>query len=115
MPLVPSPPFQIKQGDTLPNIYFKFYEADGTTPLDLTAATNVRIVIRNKASKALLFKKVCTIDDALNGEGYYDWTTGDTSAFGNYEFEFEITWNSGDIQTIPVSGYFDLVIVDDVG
>ena len=45
-------------------------------------------------------------------------TTGiavDTATNGNWEYEFEITWLDGNIQTVPSDSYLDLIIVDDIG
>jgi hypothetical protein len=107
--------FTIKQGDTLPNLPFQFFKPDKVTPLDLTNITTVSIVIRTKDTLTLLFKKPCTISSAVDGKGYYDWDTGDTDSVGAFQYEFEIHWASGDIQTIPVDTYFDLVVIDDIG
>jgi hypothetical protein len=109
--------FSIKQGDTVPNIPFQVFQPDGVTPANLTGAT-VRIVVRTKGGNnatPVLFKKPCVLTSAATGVGYYDWETGDTSAAGAFEYEFEITYGDGEIQTVPVDSYLDLVIVDDIG
>lgn len=106
--------FTIKQNDTLPNLYFQLFQADKVTPLNVTGAT-IAIAVRGVSDGLLLFKSPCVLDDAANGLGYYDWAVADTATAGNFQYEFEITWASGDVQTVPVEGYFDLVIVDDIG
>lgn len=114
--------FRIKQNDTLPNLPFQIFKPDGTTPQDLTDATSVNIVVRTKGAApnaAPAFKKPCTLlDQAVaenEGWGFYDWVAADTAVAGNFEYEFEIVWSDGEIQTVPVDSYLDLVIVDDIG
>jgi hypothetical protein len=107
--------FKIKQGDTRPNLPWQIFQSDGVTPLSLAAATSVSIVVRPKAGGAMTFKSACSILDAAQGSGIYDWSTGDTATSGDFHYEFEILWNNGDVQTVPVDGYFDLVVVDDIG
>lgn len=109
--------FRIKQGDTVPNIPFQVFEPDGVTPANLTGAT-VRIVVRTKGGSNAtppLFKKPCVLTTPADGIGHYDWDEGDTDIGGNFEYEFEITFGDGNIQTVPVDSYLDLVIVDDIG
>ena len=107
--------FTMKQNDTRPNLPVQFFQADGTTPLDLTTATSVSIVIRQKGQQAVKLKRAITITDAAGGEGEFDWQTGDTDTVGDFEYEFEILWNNGDIQTVPAFGYLELSIIDDIG
>jgi hypothetical protein len=107
--------FKMKQGDTRPNLPFQMFQPDKVTPLSLAAATSVSIAVRPKNDVTMTFKKACVITDVDLGTGYYDWDVGDTAIAGNFQYEFEIVWNNGDIQTVPVDGYFDLVIVDDIG
>lgn len=111
-------PFLIKQNDTLPWLQFQFREADNVTPLDLTLADTVYIVVRptgQDPDDPPTFKKPCVVDNALTGTGHFVWTQADTATVGQYDYEFEITWDSGGIQTIPVDGYLDLRVIDDIG
>jgi hypothetical protein len=104
----------MKQGDLRPNLPFQLFQADGVTPLDVSTATSVSIVVRAKGG-ALKFKAECDLTDAAEGEGIYDWVEGDTDTAGAFEYEFEILWNDGSPQTVPVDKYLDLTIVDDIG
>lgn len=106
--------FKIKQNDTLPNLPFQIFEPDGSTPLDLTNADDVFLCVRTTATSEELFKNRVVIDDASNGICYYAWSAADTRTPGNYQYEFEIQWSDGNIQTVPVDTYLDLVIIDDV-
>lgn len=107
--------FVIKRGDTLPNLPFQIFQPDGITPQSLAAATAINIVVAKKTDNSLAFKKPCTITDAPNGIGIYNWDPVDTATAGDFKYEFEITWNTGDIQTVPVDASFDLTIGADLG
>lgn len=107
--------FKIKQGDTRPNLPFQIFQPDQVTPLDLSAVDTISIVVRPKSGGVMTFKKECTITDVALGKGIYDWETGDTATVGDFQYELEILWVNGDVQTVPVDGYFDLVVVDDIG
>jgi hypothetical protein len=109
--------FIIKQNDTLPYLYFQFFEPDAVTPLDLTGAA-VSLVMRKvgavpEAAPAL--KKACVVSSPLEGIGYYQWDAADTAESGDFEYEFEIVWGDGGVQTIPADAYFKLTVVDDIG
>jgi hypothetical protein len=110
--------FMIKRGDLRPNLPFQLLHSDGVTPLDLTSVISVSLVLAskpNQTSAPFAFKKACVIADAPNGNGYYEWASGDTNIEGAYQYEFEIIWADSDPQTVPVDSYFDLIIVDDLG
>lgn len=105
--------FTIKQNDLRPNLPFQLFQADGVTPLNLTAATSVSLAVRSKGG-AVKFKKACTLVTPASGLGYYDWADDDTDTAGQFEYEFEILWNDGSPQTVPVDKYLELTIVDDI-
>ena len=113
--------FKMKQNDTLPMLPFRILQPDGVTPQDLTLATSVSMVVRVKGSAPTappLFKKPCTMlaqSGGNIGRGYYNWDPADTATAGAFEYELEIIWNDGEIQTVPADSYLDLVIVDDIG
>lgn len=114
--------FKIKQNDTLPNLPFRILQPDGLTGQDLTDVESISMVVRTKGSNpasAPLFKKPCTILDQgipINvGWGFYAWEAADTAAAGSFEYEFEIIWNDGAVQTVPADSYLDLTIFDDIG
>ena len=114
--------FKIKQNDTLPLLPFQILKPDGVTPQDLSAVEEINMVVRTKGSPSTalpLFKKPCQILDQSvpvnEGRGYYDWSADDTVTSGSFEYELEMTWEDGEIQTVPADGYLDLIIVDDIG
>jgi hypothetical protein len=114
--------FKIKQNDTLPTLPFTILQPDGVTPQDLTNVTSISMVVRTKGAASTappLFKKPCTIllqsVPANKGKGTFTWVAADTATSGAFEYEFEIIWNDGGIQTVPADGYLDLTITDDIG
>jgi hypothetical protein len=106
--------FKMKRHDTLPNLPFQIFEPDGTTPLDLANATDVYLAVRYKRDLTVLFKNRTVIDDEVNGIGHYSWSGADTIEEGEYQYEFEIQWADGNIQTVPVDSYLDLIIISDI-
>lgn len=113
--------FKMKQNDTLPLLPFTILQPDGITPQNLTAVTSISMVVRTKGAAPTappLFKKPCTMlaqSGGNIGKGYYDWDAADTATAGSFEYELEIAWNDGNIQTVPADSYLDLTIVDDIG
>jgi hypothetical protein len=104
--------FVIKQNDTLPRLTATLKEADNS-PIDLTDATTVHLVLKQKDGTPQ-FKKPCSILDDEGGIVQYDWDAEDTAEDGNYDGEFEVLWGT-EVQTIPNDKYFDVLIVKDLG
>jgi hypothetical protein len=104
--------FVIKQNDTLPRLRATLKEADNT-PIDLTDATQVHLVLKQKDGTPS-FKNPCTIIDDEAGIVEYEWEAVDTAEDGTYDGEFEITWGT-EVQTVPNDKYFDVLIVKDLG
>lgn len=117
MPTTPTPDvveadFVVKQHDTWPPIQVALSDQLGT--IDLSTATQVKFL----ASSGLGghdIDGICNVTNASVGELIYTWVTGDTQYTGDYEVEFEITWNDGTIETVPNDSYGTLVIVADLG
>jgi hypothetical protein len=104
--------FTIKQNDTKPALIAILQELDGT-PIDLTSATGIEIVVKS-AEGAFQWKKTATFVDKPEGQVQYTWESADTAAAGTYNAEFEITWPDG-IQTVPNDNYFQIIVVEDLG
>jgi len=102
----------MKQHDTLPVITAQLVDADGSIP-DLTGAT-VKFIMRLASGGAAKVDTSATIVTAATGDVKYSWIAADTDKVGDYEGEFEVTFNGGAIQTYPNSRYFSIKIVDDI-
>lgn len=108
----------MKRGDRRPYLPFQFFEPDKVTPLDVSGALVINIVVRVKGADPAdppVFKSPVTMTDEVQGIGDYRWAAGDTDVEGNYEYEFEITWPNAEPQTIPQDSFFALTIIADAG
>ena len=100
-------------GDTRPELVFTLKDsnqaAPGLTldpdnsatwsPIDLSGAT-VRLRIRELGSTTVKSTLTCTITTATDGKVATNFPTGTFDAAGTFEAELEITFSTGDIQTI---------------
>ena len=110
--------FTIKQNDLRPYLPVKFYEPDAITPMDLSGATSVSMVVRSKSALVTdppKIKRAMTAVNALIGEFEFRWVSGDTDTVGEFNYEFEIMWPLTKPQTIPADSYLTLIVVDDLG
>lgn len=114
--------FRIKAGDTAPALRFQLL--DDTTPVNLTLATTVRILIADTTGD-LLVDDVATPDTgqgtppapgATTGRGWctYPWAEALT-AIGAHRTEAEVTWSDGTVQTFPPADYAHIVVTADLG
>lgn len=114
-------PFRIKESDSAPAyvaVLKSSYGLPGEAPINLSAATSVKFLMRSVNLSDDDPPKVtanCTITDAVNGIVTYQWTGSDTDTSGTYNVEFQITWGDGRIQTIPNADYLTVEVVDDLG
>lgn len=113
--------FYMKQNDTRPVLIAVLSEtpaAGEATPINLTEAEKVFLVVREKGASdptAPKIKAECTIVSAPAGEIKYDWSAEDTDTSGEFYFEFEILWGPGETESVPRQGYYLLDIEDDLG
>ena len=105
-----DPDLTLKQHDTYPPLRATLSASDG--PIDLTTATQVKVILR---TDAVILTGVCTIENAPLGVVRYDWAVGDLAVAGDYDGEFEITWNTGRIETVPNDDYILFRVKADLG
>lgn len=102
-----------KRGDTAPD--FVCVLLDGTTPVDLTAAS-VRIFVRRVSTGVLVVDAAgAIVAPATDGRVRYEWGAADLAASGGYVAEWEVTFSDGKIQTFPGRGHLTLEVTDDLG
>lgn len=102
--------YVIKANDTYPAI--EAVLSDQLGAIDLTTADQVKLLLK---SSAFVITGICDIVDAATGSVSYTWQVGDTANAGTYSGEFEITWATDIIETVPNDGYFSVDIVADLG
>lgn len=106
--------YLMKRNDRMPSLETTLY--NGSVPLDLTAATAVKMIARSAgAASPKVDAAMTVVAPATSGVVRYDWGLTDTDTAGTYRLEFEVTWNTGKKQTIPNYGYDELVIAEDLG
>lgn len=98
----------MKKDDLEPKFIATLRNADGT-PVDLTNATSVSLIVKQQGG-AKYFKSTGTILDAINGVVSYTWASGDTDTVGTFQMEFEVIWPTGRPETFPNSGYDTLIV-----
>lgn len=90
---------RLKQGDLLPPLIVDL--TDNGAPVDLTAATAVRIYGVRGATQ--IINAAGTVTDPTTGRVTRDWATGDTDIPGRIHLEVVVTW-AGREQTFPPLG-----------
>lgn len=95
------------QGDNKPDLNITIKKANGD-PVDISTAT-INFYFRKKGSATVVNTSHtgCTVTDGPNGKCTYEWdnhapiTPLDLAGEGDHEGEVEITFATGDIQTVP--------------
>ena len=104
--------FKIKQNDTSPLMVATLKDAAGNA-IDLTAAT-VRFHMKRISSTTVKVDGAATVLDDDAGRVRYAWQTGDTDTPGTFQGEFEVVYNTGEIETFPNDGFLAIEIIDDI-
>jgi len=100
----------IKQNDLRPIIQFTLSE-NGVAK-NLTGATSATLKMRTGVTTVT---RLGVISSPASGIVQITFTGSDTAVNGVYQAEIEVIWPTGQPQTFPNDGYFELIIVDDVG
>lgn len=109
--------FRIKKGDLEPAMTATLMQQVGTAaaaPINLTTATSVKFAMRNKNSSTPKVDATATIVSAAAGTVKYTWTGTDTDTAGDYDGEWQIIWPTARPQTVPGSGYDQILIGTDI-
>lgn len=108
--------YSLKQNDTYPVLTAILSDQLGA--VDLTTADSVKLIMK-MASPPTTVIGTCVIATPQTGGNVgkvtYDWQASDTATVGEYQAEFEVTWNVGDVETFPNDSYKTIEIVDDLG
>lgn len=103
--------FIIKRNDTVPTLQL-VCERPAGTPKDLTGAS-ARFHLKNSAGTVIV-DQPAAITDAVNGVVEYAWAPTDTATAGYFQFEVEVTYSGGEIETFPQEGNLVLKVYEDI-
>lgn len=89
------------QGDTGPDLVSVLNATDDpTSPLDLTDVTAVAFQMRRPDDRRFTVNAPADVVGLPgNGRVRYEWSTNDLASPGEYDVQFELTYNDGLIQT----------------
>ena len=108
-----DPQFFIKRNDTVPYLDAALQDDRGR-PINLTSTT-VLFHMRDTADDSVKISGAAvTVLSATRGEVRYTWTSNDTDTAGNYEGEFQVTFDAGGVHTFPNNGYINIIMLEDV-
>jgi hypothetical protein len=106
--------FTIKRGSRLPHIQATVLSAQDGGPLDLSRVAAVQFVMTDLRG-AVKVNAPGLIFDAVEGIVEYAWDATDTDTAGEYEAEFVLTFDSGEVMRVPTDGYIIVRVVPDKG
>lgn len=92
--------FYIVQGDTSPAI-IGTPKDENDDPISLATAASVKFRMWKPGEAAAKVDATGSIELGTPDKVKYQWVTGDTDQKGDFDGEFEVTWNDGTITTIP--------------
>lgn len=101
--------FYIKQNDTAPSLEVVLTSSSGRAK-PMTEAASIAFNMSTEAGVNIVSLGTGTIVNSTKGIVAYTWQTGDTSNTGIHNAEFQVTYNNGQIETFPNSGYIKVII-----
>jgi hypothetical protein len=104
--------FKIKTNDTSPKLTVDL--TDGSGAAISLAGSTARFHMKKYGETSLKVDASANITDADNGRVEYSWASGDTDTAGTYYGEIEITYGDETVETFPNSGYFTIIIQEDL-
>lgn len=95
----------MKQHDLLPALSLRLVDDNNPNGVDLTLATEARLLVADSLSGTLKINQVMTIAaqtvPANLGVVGYGWTGADTDTVGDFDVEVQVTWPGPKPQTWP--------------
>ena len=104
--------FYLKRNDTSPSLLRQLLDGAGS-PIPLFGCTVV-FNMWDESDQVIISRRACTVTDATNGWVRHDWLPADTISQGTFRGEFEITFASGAVETVPNSSYIEILITRDI-
>lgn len=106
--------YYMKTNDLLPTIRDILKGPDGEHIVLTDGQDIVRFIMRSPYSDTPKVDETAFIVDDEEGIVEYVWQDGDTDEPGRFQFEWEVTWQSGERETFPNDGYGIIKISDDL-
>jgi hypothetical protein len=100
--------FVIKQGSTWPPIRITVTDADTGELVDLEGCSVKMVIDKN----GTIMREDCII--ASLGVIHYIPSEDATEDTGGWNFEIEITWPNTHVSTLPVEGFFRLIVTKEL-
>lgn len=103
--------FEIKQGDTSPQLETQLIDGDGVL-LDLTDAISVTLSMTGcqHPRTQVLVNAAAEFTADATGTVWYEWQAANTAVVGKYDIEWTVNFPLGGVMTFPSKG-FDTVEV----
>lgn len=105
--------FDLKVGDTRPELAINVIDEATGGPLSLVGATG-KFTMREDGADIKVDEADVDIYDEPNGKAKYNWQTEDVDTAGIYLAEFEMTLPGGGKVTFPQSAYIKVRIMEDL-
>lgn len=105
--------FYIKQNDTAPTIEAALTDSNGRRRTMETAAA-VRFHMKDENGNVLIENGIGNVQSPTKGIVAYEWQAGDTANTGIHSAEFQVTYDNGQVETFPNTGYIKVIIKDEL-
>lgn len=93
------------QGNTGPDLVARLHDLDDTTrALDLSTAASLKFQMRKPDDRRFTVNAAAAVVNASTGRVKYSWAANDLAVPGDYDVQFEVTWDDGVIQTQALPG-----------
>lgn len=102
-----------KRGDSASPFRARLF--DGTTPIDLTLASTVKLLVTKP--DGTLLSGTLTKENQTTNTGWVNraWGLTELNTAGSYTVEVEITWADSTVQTFPADRYGLIIVQQDLG
>lgn len=99
----------LKQHDTKPLVEAQLKYQSGQS-FKLSNVQSIYFIMRSSTDNALKFNSKAEVVDAQDGRVRYVWSATDTNKAGDFNAEFQITFDDGSVLTAPSSNYIEITI-----
>lgn len=98
----------ITENDTTPEVEATLTD-EMDNPVDLTGATVYFRMVEARGGGNVV-DSTCNIPSPSEGKVIYNWSASDTADYGRYRAEFNVEYDSGEVETFPNAGYHTVIV-----